>query len=98
MGKVTEEMKDVLVNIHGEVPKAIEYESRICMINTLLGDGFNGTFVKEYESRSEALQFAKHLSKFYDVPYVENKENRYFFFNTWFNNSVYDGISARLEY
>lgn len=98
MGHITEKMKEALVKVHGEVPRATEHEARIMMVNTLLGEGFGGLFNYTYDTREEALEKVEILSKLYDVEVKEDKGAGYFYFGTNFNHSLYHGISAKLWY
>lgn len=95
---VTPEMKEVLKSLHGDASINEEHEARICMVNTLLGDSFQGVFSYLYDTREEAHKEALRLSKYYDVACTEDEEEQYFMFETEYAGSIFHGISAKLSY
>lgn len=98
MSKITEKMERALIKIHDKLPENLSHEARIAMLNTLLGDGFKGVFTYTYDTRSEALQEVKRFGELYDIDFIENKEERYFIFDTTYTDSLYHGLSAKLNY
>ncbi|WP_078392054.1 hypothetical protein [Shouchella patagoniensis] len=77
------------------------YEKRISMVNTLLGEGFEGTFEFLFDTKKEAEANAKMFRKWYDLDYFHDEEERCYKYKPgaiYNNSSIYNGISYKASY